>query len=136
MEAFQLSQLLTGATVLAGFQLTAFTWRINREVAVEEKGQPTWMTLADGFVAASFLVLVIGVFAAPLLCSVPTEMVAKLLGIAMMLFAASPFVLASHYNLYCSWGKTCCRPRVTKQEMLVAGISALLVVSGASWILA
>ena len=99
MEAFQLSQLLTGATVLAGFQLTAFTWRINREVAVEEKGQPTWMTLADGFVVASFLVLVIGVFAAPLLCSVPTEMVAKLLGIAMMLFAGVSFRIGQSLQL-------------------------------------
>ena len=116
MESIQLSQLWTAAAVLAGFQVTALTWRLNREVAMEAEDETTWVTLPDGYVAASFLVVVVGVFAAPISGSASTEMAAKLLGVAMLVFGASPFVLAGHYSLYCSWGRNGPRPRVTKQE--------------------
>ena len=62
-------------------------------------------------------------------------MAAKLLGMAMVVFAVSPFVLAGHYNLYCSWGKQLPRPRVTKQEWAATGISVLVVIGGAWWVL-
>ena len=39
MESIQLSQLWTAAAVLAGFQVTALTWRLNREVAMEAEGR-------------------------------------------------------------------------------------------------
>ena len=90
-----LSQLWTAAAVLAGFQVSAFIWRINREVAVEVEGWPTWLTLPDGIAAASFLMVVVGVFALPLSGSVAsTDTVAKLLGLAVIMFATYPFVLA------------------------------------------
>ena len=136
MESIQLSQLWTAAAVLAGFQVTALTWRLNREVAMEAEGKTTWVTLPDGYVAASFLVVVVGVFAAPISGSASTEMAAKLLGVAMLVFGASPFVLAGHYNLYCSWDKKGTRPRFTKQEWTAAGVSILLGAGVAWWILA
>ena len=135
MEAIQLPQLWTVGAVLAGFQVAALTWRINREVSMETEDETTWVTLADGFVAASFLVLIIAVFLAPLSESTSTQMAAKWLGIALMLFTASPFVLAGHYNLYCSWDKNRCRPRVTKQEGFASVVSIILVGCGAWWIL-
>ena len=135
MEVIQLPQLWTAGAVLAGFQIAALTWRINREVSMEAEDETTWVTLADAFVAASFLILVVGVFLAPLSGSTSTQMAAKLLGTALMLFTASPFVLAAHYNLYCSWGKNDCRPRVTRQEWLVSGVSTILIACGAWWIL-
>ena len=131
-----LSQLWTAAAVLAGFQVSAFIWRINREVAVEAKGWPTWLTLSDGIVAVSFLVLVIGVFWVPLLGSVSTETAAKLLGVAVIVFATYPFVLAGHYNLYCRWDKYCPsgdlkrRDRVTKQEWAAAGVVTVPAILG------
>ena len=136
MESIQLSQLWTAAAVLAGFQVTALTWRINREVAMEAEDERTWVTLPDGYVAVSFLVIVVGVFAAPLSNSASTEMAVKLFGVALLIFAASPFVLAGHYNLYCSWDKRVPRPRVTKQELTAAVVTVLLCAGGAWWILA
>lgn len=136
MESIQLSQLWTAAAVLAGFQVTALTWRLNREVAMEAEDERTWATFPDGYVAASFLVVVAGVFAAPLSGAASTEMAAKLFGVAMLIFAASPFVLAGHYNLYCSWGKSVPRPHVTKQEWTAVGVTTLLCAGGAWWILA
>ena len=136
VDSIQLSQLWTAAAVLAGFQITALTWRLNREVTMEAESERTWATLPDVFVAVSFLVVVVGVFAAPLSGSASTDMAAKLLGIAMLMFSAFPFVLAGHYNLYCSWGKSRPRPRVTKQEWVAAGVSILLAIGGIWWILA
>lgn len=136
MESIQLSQLWTAAAVLAGFQVTALTWRLNREVAMEAENERTWATLPDGYIAASFLMVVVGVFAAPLSDAVSTEMAVKLFGVAMLVFAASPFVLAGHYNLYCSWGKNGPRLHVTKQEWTAAGVTTLLCAGGAWWILA
>ena len=135
MDAIQLSQLWTAGAVLAGFQLTALAWRINREVAMEAEDEETWTTLADGIVAASFLTLVVGVFAAPLSGAASTAMAAKLLAVALMVFACSPFVLAGHYNLYCSWGKDTSRPRVTKQEWASVVISTVAVACGTWWVL-
>ena len=136
MESIQLSQLWTAAAVLAGFQVTALTWRLNREVAMESKSERTWVTLPDGFVASSFLIVVVGVFAAPLSGAANTDMAARLFGVAMLVFGAYPFVLAGHYNLYCSWGMSRPRPRVTKQEWVAASISTALGVWVAWWILA
>ena len=136
MDSIQLSQLWTAATVLAGFQVAALAWRIKREVEMEEAEESTWATVTDGFVTASFLIVIVGVFVAPIAGSVSTGMAAKLLGVAMILFALSPFVLAGHYNLYCSWGKKLPRRRVTKQEWAATGVSVLLVIGGALWVLA
>ena len=102
---------------------------------MEAEGEQTWVTLADGFVAASFLMLVVGVFAAPIADTASALMAAKLLGMAMILFAASPLVLAGHYNLYCKWGKGDERPWATKQEVSIAVASLLLFGAGAWWIL-
>ena len=55
MEAIQLPQLWTVGAVLAGFQVAALTWRINREASMETEDETTWVTLANGFVAASFV---------------------------------------------------------------------------------
>ena len=77
----------------------------------------TWLTLPDLLVTASFLLLVVGVFVAPIAGAVAPELAAKLLGVAMLVFAASPFVLAGHFNLYRDWDRTKSRPQVTGQEL-------------------
>ena len=134
MEAIQLSHIWAAAAVLAGFQITAFTWRINREIDMEAEYEPTWLTLSDLFVAASFLVVVIFVFAAPLKETVSTETAARFLGVSLFIFATHLFVKAGHYNLYCSWGKKSPRDRLTKQECAAAVASAILVIGGSLWI--
>ena len=97
---------------------------------MEEMGQRTWLTLADGMVALSFLVLIGGVFLSPMFGATSTNAV-RLLGLALTLFAPSVFVLAGHYNLYSDWGvrydKDGCkspRDRCTKQELVATSIAA------------
>ena len=135
MEEVQLFHIWAAGAVLAGFQIGSFTWRINREVTMGDKGYVTWLTLADGLVGMSFFWVVIFVFAVPLKMDVSTELIARFLGVGLFLFAAHPFVLVGHYNLYCSWGKDECRPPVTKQEITAFLVSVVLVVVGAWWIL-
>ena len=129
MDDVQLPQLWTAAAVLAGFQLTAIGWRIRRELHMESMNERTWLTLADGFVGVSFLLFLGGVFAAPILGGVPPGFAAKCFGLAFVWFAASPFVLAGHYNLYGGWCKRPPpRPWATVQEKVVAGVSLVFVV--------
>lgn len=130
MEPLQLSQIWTISAILAGFQVTAFTWRIQREIDMSARQEITWVTLPDGIVALSFLILVGGVFVAPLSDSVSTSTAAKLMGTSLMIYAAYPFVLAGHYNLYCPWKPCKPRPRITTQEAVVTLISVILVILG------
>ena len=134
METFQLPQLWTAAAVLAGFQQTALGWRIQREINMESESERTWLTLADMFVGVSFLLLLGGVFAAPTLGGVSAGAAAKFFGLAFVFFAASPFVLAGHYNLYGSWYKTRPRPWITVQEAVLASFAlALLLAYVIAW---
>lgn len=135
MESIYLSQLWQTAAVLAGFQIAALSWRVSREIVMEEEGEAIWATLPDGFVAVSFLILVIGVFVAPVSGSVSTAMASKLFVLAIVVFAATPFVLAGHFNLYCSWGKNGPRPRVTKQEWVATGLATIFATYVGLWIL-
>ena len=100
---------------------------------MEEKGEQTWLTLADCFVGLSFLVLVFGVFAAPIFGTVTTVSAAKIFGIALILLTSSMFVLAGHYNLYCGWGKKGPRPRATKQEWVAFVISLISLAVYVVW---
>ena len=130
---FQLSHIWTAAAVLAGFHIAAFTWRVNREIKMESECRDTWVTLADGIAFASFLVVVIGVFAGPVRGAYSTETAARFLGVAFLIFAAQPVVTAGHYNLYCSWGKDQCRDRVPKQERVAFAIAVPAVIGSSVW---
>ena len=72
---------------------------------------------------------------APLSDFASAELAAKLLGVALLMFAFSPFVLAGHYDLYRDPNRTGARPRTTTQEGVAAAISALLIGGGAGWML-
>ena len=111
----------------------ALAWRISREVYMEERNETAWLTLTDGFVALSFLVLIGGVFLSPM-WGVSTTDAIKLLGLALVIFAPSIFVLAGHYNLYCNCGvkfradgRRARRDRFTKQEKFIAAIGGAMV---------
>lgn len=57
METIAMSQLWTVAGVLAGFQIAALTWRINREIAMEADDERTWLTLPDASLYLSLWLL-------------------------------------------------------------------------------
>ena len=65
---------------------------------------------------------------------VSTTNAVKLLGLELVIFAPSVFVLAGHYNLYCDWGieydedgDKLSRDRCTKQEGLVTVIAVMSI---------
>lgn len=143
MQSIDLAQLWTVAVVLVGFEVAALAWRFNRELAMEADDQPTWLTFADLFVGLSVLVVVFGVFAAPLFGTLTTYWAVRLFGLALVFFVSSAVVLAGHYNLYCELGvkyqpdgTRCGRSRVTTQERLAIGAAIILLGGyGALWAL-
>ena len=133
VESLTLSQIWTVAATLGGFQVVALAWRISREVYMEERNETTWLTLADGFVALSFLVLIGGVFLTPV-WGVSTSDAVKLMGLALVIFAPSIFILAGHYNLYSEWGveyddngEKLPRDRCTRQELSLVLIAVVVI---------
>ena len=145
MEPIGMYQLLTLNGALAGLQLVAITWRINRELVMEDRCERTWLTLADLLVAVSFLGVVASMFVLLVVQSVVLSITMS--GVAFLLFAASPFVLVGHYNLYGSWGRPKesqrkseegqgkpkeGRPQCTKQEMLALVLSLVIVAAGSA----
>lgn len=64
----QAADLLTVASIIAGFGVTVLMFRIQRELYMQEKNEPTWITWADRLVISStltallFVVLPIVVF--------------------------------------------------------------------------
>ena len=73
MPAIELPQLWAAATVVAGFQMAAFSWRIKRELDIEMAGQSTCLTAADLLNSASFLLLVRGAFGTAILKGLPAR---------------------------------------------------------------
>ena len=88
------------AAVLLGFQMAALAWRLNRELYKGEQKEITWIPWADRIIFASMLTLIGGVFIAPLLGNTSLEWAAWLFGLALVLFALTPVVIAGHYDLF------------------------------------
>ena len=124
MMITNLGSLWTVAAVVFGFQAAA--WRINREVYMEKQGEPTWLTIADGMIYISVFFLVGGVFILPIFDAVNLSIVVWMFGLALIIFALSPIVLAGHYNLYRP-RKERCRLHLTTQEKW-AFLVALLII--------
>ena len=98
---------------------------------MEAEDERTSITASDVIITLSFLLLTIGVFVIPLSCSECTGFAANMFGTALVLFAATPFVLFGHYNLYPFGDQYGRRPWITKQErvalvLLVPFVAAIL----------
>jgi hypothetical protein len=96
----QLPDLWTAAGILLGFQVTSFAARVNREIAVGEKEDITWLPAADIMNLLSMLVLVVGIFILPVLGFASQEFMRYAFGLATLLFIGYPFALAGHYDMY------------------------------------
>lgn len=122
------AQFVTAAGVLLGFQITAFTWRISREVKVSESPSPdlTWLPVADMFNLASMLTTVFAVFLLPIFNLISINSIKHAFGLALLFFIGFPFTLAGHYELY-NWNT----PRSMKpfpfQEKLVSVLVCLMI---------
>ena len=65
LEGVKLWNLWIVAGVVAGFQIGAFRWRIERELRMEEKNQTVWFPVTDWMLVGSFVGLLITVFILP-----------------------------------------------------------------------
>ncbi len=105
----ELKDLWTVGAVLMGFQLTAFTWRTTRELngrdlreeyhAEQNQDVNRWFPPADYLNLASLLVIVGGVFLAPILRLGSIRFAERALGLSAILFIGYPFAVLGHYNL-------------------------------------
>ncbi|HEY7020753.1 MAG TPA: hypothetical protein VH349_06510 [Ktedonobacterales bacterium] len=96
----QLSDLWTVAGIILGFQLAAFSWRISRELEMRAKRDITWLPPADILNLVSMAVVVIGVFALPILGLADLTLTQRLFGLGLLLFLGYPFALVGHYRLF------------------------------------
>jgi hypothetical protein len=119
--------LWSGAGILVGFQVTAFTLRINREISVGSSGDRTWLPVADSLNLLSLSTTLIGVFTLPMLDVVGLRTSAKLFGLAVLLLVGYAFALAGHYEMY--------NPRTgrsmdyfPRQERVAVGVVAVMSV--------
>ena len=85
---------------MLGFQMAALAWRLNRELYMAQKKEITWIPWADRIIFASMLILIGGVFIAPVVGNASLEWAAWLFGLALVLFTLTPLVIAGHYDLY------------------------------------
>src|SRR5262245_3581359 len=95
-----LAAIWSAAGVLAGLQITAFTLRINREIAVSKDDDLTWLPIADVLNLLSLLVIAVAVFVAPVLGFGGEEFAKKAFGLAVLLLVGYAFALAGHYDMY------------------------------------
>jgi len=132
----ELGQLWDTAAILLGFQVTSFSWRLSRELAVRDTGDQIWFPFADRLNLASLVLTVFGVFIFPVLGWTNSEAASKCFGAALILFMGYPFALAGHYRLFSKVrsGKETFCPRQEFIALILCGIVflayCLLIVGG------
>lgn len=125
------------AGIVVGFTVTAFTFRINWESEIRTSAPPGerkyWLPPADFVLLAALVVVLIGVFVAPVL-GVGLTFARYALGFAFLLLAGYPFALAGHYDILLGEvpkptmqkrAKEGDFPWVTGQEKAVLGVLAV-----------
>ncbi|AEE53292.1 hypothetical protein [Haliscomenobacter hydrossis] len=113
------------AGILLGFQVTAFTFRLNRELQFPDRTQ-RWFPLADFLNILSMLITTIFVFAIPIAQrnNINIDNCYFWFGVAMIIFVFYPIALIAHYDLL---GKKKEEEQryTTKQEFIVIIIALL-----------
>lgn len=128
-ENVNIFHLWTVAAVLLGFQMAALAWRMNRELYVEKKRRRTWIPWADRMIYVSMIILIGGVFVAPLLGDISLRWATWLFGLALVIFAGTPPVIAGHYNLFRYDPNRTDRPLTTTQEKWALWIVLIAIVA-------
>jgi cytochrome b561 len=96
----QMAQVWESASVVLALQAMTIGWRINRESQLSEKGEPTWMPVADIVNLIAILLSVLGVFVAPVLGLASGRFTARVFGLVLILTVGHVFALAGHYELF------------------------------------
>ena len=132
LEGVKLWNLWIVAGVVAGFQIGAFRWRIERELWMEEKKETVWFPLTDWMLVGSFVGLLITVFILPTLVNISVECTARLLVVCVIPLGVYPLGLIGHYKLFCPRKGRINRDRFPIGEKWILGVGVLFIVIGAA----
>jgi hypothetical protein len=124
-----LADVWSAAAVLLGFQLAAFTWRLQRELKMAAAGEITWLPLADMVNLVAFVVVAGGVFVLPILGVSDRALPRNALGLGVLLLAFYPFALLGHYELYWPYSRSRQRSWCPYQERIVLVGAAVAVIT-------
>ena len=133
LEGLELWNLWVVAGVVAGFQLGAFRWRIERELRMEDEGKTVWFPRTDWMLAGSFVGLLVFVFILPTFGNIPVECAARWLVVSMIPLGVYPFALIGHYQLFRERKGRISRDGFPLGEKIVLGVGLALVIAGATF---
>ena len=133
LEGVKLWNLWIVAGVVAGFQIGAFRWRIERELRMEEKNQTVWFPVTDWMLVGSFVGLLITVFILPTLVNISVECTARLLVVCVIPLAVYPFGLIGHYKLFRPRKGLIDRDPFPMGEKWILRVGMLFIVIGAAY---
>jgi hypothetical protein len=120
----QIAQVWEAASILLALQATSFGWRINRESAASENGEPTWLPVADIVNLIAMCISVACVFWVPILGIWSTNGAIRSFGLVLILVVGHAVSLAAHYELF-NIGKRS-NTYFPLQEKCVVGATAAL----------
>jgi hypothetical protein len=124
---FDIRELWTAGGILLGFQLTAFHFRLSRELKFRDEGDITWLPWADLFSLISMLIMVLCIFLLPIL-GIGLHIAANAFGVSLILFVGYPFALAGHYELFTKRGKDSRKGgHCPFQEKVVLAVTVLVI---------
>lgn len=121
------------AGILVGFQVTALTLRVNREISVGASGDLTWLPVADCINMLSLSTTLIGVFVLPVLDAIGQEAASRVFGLAALLLLGYAFALAGHYEMYNPRAGRSMQYFPLQERVVVAmvGIAAIVYIAAA-----
>jgi predicted membrane-bound spermidine synthase len=117
--------LLVAISVLVGFQVTLFIWRIDREVEKKPE-QRSWLPPSDWLGGLSMLCFVVGGLLLPIIGVVDIQTAKKLFGLGALLTMGHLFGLVGHYELFTI--KVRIHAWFPGQERIVLSVFAILTI--------
>jgi ABC-type Na+ efflux pump permease subunit len=123
----QPNDIWIAAGVLLGFQVASFTARINRETAVGEQRDITWLPPSDVLNLASMVTLIVGIFILPVFGFDDRRFMTYAFGLAMLLFMGYAFGLAGHYDMYNNKSKRSYLYFPSQEKVVVAIVAVLAI---------
>ena len=114
--------LLVAISVLVGFQVTLFIWRIDREVE-KNPDQQSWLPPSDWLGGLSMLCFVGGGLLLPIVGMVDTQTAKKFFGLGALLTIGHIFGLVAHYELFTTKVRT--HAWFPRQERIVLSVFAI-----------
>jgi hypothetical protein len=91
--------LLVATSVLVGFQVTLFIWRIDREVEKKPE-QHSWLPPSDWLGGLSMLCFVVGGLLLPIVGAVDFQTAKNFFGLGALLTIGHLFGLVGHYETF------------------------------------